>query len=65
MDGWDEMTEEEKGLCSHVNNFFCWRHLLVGRADTCETALKKFDGNYLIGESVGSLRNFQKNEVLG
>ena len=67
MDGWNEMTEEEKGLCSHVNNFFCGLHLLVGMADTCEAALKKFEGNYLNGESVGSsadpyLRNFQKNE---
>ena len=67
IDGWGTLTDREKQLCSQVNNFFCGLHLLVGVADTCETALKKFENNYLNGSDIGSalephLKTFQTNE---
>lgn len=41
IDNWENLSEEERQLCSKMNNFYCGLHLLVGMADTCESTLKK------------------------
>ncbi|WAR10687.1 hypothetical protein MAR_035763 [Mya arenaria] len=36
IDNWEILSEQEKKLCSKMNNLYCGLHLLVGMADTCE-----------------------------
>jgi hypothetical protein len=67
IDGWQEMDDEERQCCSKMNNFYCGLHLLVGIADVCETALKKFEDLYLGNKDVGSgvrpeLKRYHKAE---
>lgn len=67
VDNWDSLSVDEKKLCCKMNNFYCGLHLLVGMADTCEIALKKFEKNYLDGKDVGSavrpeLKRYHKSE---
>lgn len=42
-DGWNDLTENEKLLCSRVNNFFCALHLLVNMAECASPILQNFD----------------------
>ena len=37
--GWQELTTQEQTQISHLNNFFCGLHLIVGMADTAATTL--------------------------
>lgn len=41
-------------MCSQINNFYCGLHLLIGIADVCEAAIKKFEIEYLDGKLIGS-----------
>lgn len=50
----NNLTRNEQQLCSQINNFYCGLHLLIGIADVCEAALKKFETEYLDGKVVGS-----------
>jgi len=54
IDNWENLSEEERQLCSKLNNFFCGLYLLVGMADTCESTLTKFEKNYLDGKDIDS-----------
>ena len=37
INNWADLSKRKRFLCSHMNNFFCGLHLLVGIADTCES----------------------------
>ena len=41
IEGWEELTNEQKLMCSKVNNFFCALHLLVNMAECACPILKK------------------------
>ena len=65
--GWEDMSDEEKNKMTHMNNFFCGLHLLVGMADVCENSMKKFERQFLNGKDVGSavkpeLKKYHRNE---
>ncbi|KAJ8314574.1 LOW QUALITY PROTEIN: hypothetical protein KUTeg_006724 [Tegillarca granosa] len=42
-DGWTDLTDNQKMLCSKVNNFFCSLHLMVNMAECASPILKKFE----------------------
>jgi len=46
-EGWNLLSDEEKNICSRMNNFFCSLHLLVNFADVCSETLQKFESSYL------------------
>lgn len=50
----NSLTDNEQQLCSQINNFYCGLHLLIGIADVCEAAIKKFEIEYLDGKLIGS-----------
>lgn len=52
----NNLTENEQQLCSQINNFYCGLHLLIGIADVCEAAIKKFETEYLDGNLIGSAK---------
>ena len=52
----NSLTENEQQLCSQINNFYCGLHMLLGIADVCKAALKKFETEYLDGNLIGSAR---------
>lgn len=41
IEGWEELTNEQKLMCSKVNNFFCALHLLVTKCNMAECAFGK------------------------
>ena len=41
--GWQELTTQEQTQISHLNNFFCGLHLIVGMADTAATTLMEWE----------------------
>jgi hypothetical protein len=43
VDGWDDLTDAQKNVCSTVNNFFCGLELLVNFAECTTPALKEFE----------------------
>lgn len=47
IDNYHQLSNEEQKLCGQMNNFFCGLHLLVGMADLCEPALRKFETAFL------------------
>lgn len=47
IDNYHQLTNEEQKLCGWMNNIFCGLHLLVGMADLCEPALRKFETAFL------------------
>ncbi|KAK3091774.1 hypothetical protein FSP39_022550 [Pinctada imbricata] len=64
---WEEMSDNERMLCSRMNNFFCGLHLLVGMADACEGSIRKFETSFLDGKHVGSsvkpeLKRYHRSE---
>ncbi|KAK3097521.1 hypothetical protein FSP39_010420 [Pinctada imbricata] len=64
---WEEMSDNERMLCSRMNNFFCGLHLLVGMADACEGSIRKFETTFLDGKHVGSsvkpeLKRYHRSE---
>ncbi|KAK3106600.1 hypothetical protein FSP39_023288 [Pinctada imbricata] len=67
IDGFTEMSADERELCGKMHNFFCGLHLLVAIADVCEETLKKFQKNFLDGKDIGSgtkpeLKRYHKSE---
>ena len=67
IDNWEDLEEEERKLCSKLNNFFCGLHPLVGMADSCEASLRKFESSYLEGKDTGSgtcpeLKRYHRSE---
>lgn len=40
---WEEMTSEEQGSISTLNNFFCGMHVVVGIADTTSSVLLRWE----------------------
>jgi E1A/CREB-binding protein len=43
VEGWDELTNDQKVMCSKVNNFVCVLHLLVNMTECASPILKKFE----------------------
>ncbi|CAG2222546.1 unnamed protein product [Mytilus edulis] len=52
VQNWDELSADERDVCSKMNNFFCSLHLLVNFADVCSVALGKFEK--LFNKSLGA-----------
>ena len=46
-EGWNLLSDEEKNICSRMNNLFCSLHLLVNFAYVCSETLQKFESSYL------------------
>lgn len=62
IDDWENLTDNERKLCSKMNNF-CGLHLLVRLADSCESTIKKFEQNYLDGKDIGSASKPELEEI--
>lgn len=54
IDNYHQLSNEEQKLCGQMNNFFCGLHLLLGMADVCEPALRKFETAFLNERLIGS-----------
>lgn len=52
--GWNTFTPDQKLSFTHVNNFFCGLHFIVGLADTAAKTLKKWESLHLDEESTNS-----------
>lgn len=48
---WENLSNDQKLICSKVNNFFCALHLLVNMADCTSPILKKFEAVHANFES--------------
>jgi len=53
-ENWDQMTEMEKEQLTHMNNFFCGLHFLVGLADTAEEVVKLWEAHSTSKEASAS-----------
>ena len=53
IESWEQMTPEEQGSISTLNNFFCGMHLLVGMADVVSSVLLQWETMHF-AESVGA-----------
>ena len=43
IDTWEQMTPEEQGSISTLNNFFCGMHVAVGMADAASSVLLRWE----------------------
>ena len=53
IESWEQMTPEEQGGTSTLNNFFCGMHLLVGMADVVSSVLLQWEAIHF-DERVGA-----------
>ena len=51
IEGWKDLTEEERTAMARMNNFYCGMHYIVGLADSCAAALKVWESSHF-GEGV-------------
>ena len=59
IEGWEELTNEQKLMYSKVNNFFCALHLLVNIAECACPILRKIVN--VSGSTVNNLTNDEDN----
>ena len=45
IEGWEELTNEQKLMCSKVNNFLCALYLLVTKCNMAECAFENVSGS--------------------
>ena len=53
IDSWEQMTPDEQGSISTLNNFFCGMHVVVGMADTASSVLLRWESMHF-DRSVGA-----------
>ena len=67
ISNWDQLSDNEKSILSHINQFFCGMHFIVGLADISGTALKTWDHLLYDDRPVGLLAHggYCKNSESG
>ena len=53
VQSWEQMTPDEQGSISTLNNFFCGMHVVVGMADTVSSVLLRWESAHF-DKSVGA-----------
>lgn len=61
IDNYHQLSNEEHKLCGQINNFFRGLHLLVGMANVCEPALRKFETAFLNERLIDSATQSELN----
>ena len=67
VQGWSDLSEDQRSGVVRMNDFFCGLHFIVGLADQAEAALKIWDKLLYFDEKVATLGHgcYRKKEDQG